>query len=103
MPDEMVNGSNFQTSSLTKTATNVLTSSIKIASANAKRIAFIVFNNSANSCYVCFENPAIAAGCARIIATFTSWEYFYPVIYTGDIYCIRNSGTGNCVVWEFNG
>ncbi len=89
-----------QVSGLVKTITNVLLASVQIVPANPDRKGLVIFNNSANSCYVSPENPAVAASCMRLIATFASWECYGPTVYTGPLYCIRNSGSGNVTVWE---
>ena len=84
----------------TKTVTTVATASLQIAPANLNRRGFVVFNNSANSCYVTWENPAVAAQCVRLIPTFASWECYGPSVYAGALFCIRNAGTGAVTVWE---
>lgn len=91
----------FTSSTPVKTVTSVLMASVQIAAANPDRKGFIIFNNSANSTYIGFANPVVAANCARVIATFTSWDWVYPLCYTGPIYAIRNSGSGAVTVWEF--
>lgn len=75
--------------------------SLVIAPANANRKGIVIFNNSANSCYVSLAGTAVAANCAHIIPTFASWECFWPVMYTGAISAIRNAGTGVITAWEF--
>ncbi len=91
----------YQSSAVAKTSTNVVLVSVKIAEANPNRKGFIIFNNSANSVYVSLTGPAVAATCTRLIATYAAWEWLYPIAYTGEIYAIRNSGTGQVTVWEF--
>ncbi len=83
-----------------KTVTTVATQSVQIAAQNLNRQGFVIFNNSANSCYVSWESPAVAAQCIRIIPTYASWECYGPGVYAGALYCIRNSGTGAVTVWE---
>ncbi len=80
---------------------NVATSSQIIAPENPNRIGFIIFNNSSNSAYVSLADTSIAASCTKLIATFSAWEWAWPISYTGPISAIRNSGSGNMVVWEF--
>ncbi len=90
----------IQTGNVSKTVTSVLIASVQILAANPMRKGFVVFNNSANSCYISPDNPVIAASCMRLVATFASWEVYGPAVYTGALYCIRNSGSGNVTVWE---
>lgn len=90
----------YRVGSYTYTSTNVLLVSVQIAAANPNRRGFIIFNNSSNSVYVSFANPAVASAAVRIIATFTSWEVLAPICYTGALYAIRNAGSGAVSVWE---
>lgn len=80
---------------------NVLTASLVIAPANANRKGFVIFNNSSNSCYVSLAGTSVASTCTRLIATFTSWEFFPQFCYQGAISAIRNAGSGGIAVWEF--
>lgn len=90
-----------QSNEAKQTITTVGNTSVKIANKNPYRQGLIIFNNSSNSMYVSFKGPAVAANCIRVIASYSSWEYQLPVCYTGEIYAIRNSGTGAVTVWEF--
>jgi hypothetical protein len=83
-----------------KTTTSVLTASKVVCEANPKRKGFYIWNNSANSVYLSFEGTASSAGPTKILATFTTWEVINGAIWQGVISGIRNSGSGNIVVWE---
>lgn len=82
-------------------ATLVTTTSVVVAPANPNRKGFIAFNNSGNSTYLSLAPVSVSATCTRLVASFTSWECVTPVVYTGPISAIRNSGTGNVLIWEF--
>ena len=84
-----------------KTSTPVVTASIKIANINKNRKGFVVFNNSSNSVYITYGETAVAATCTRILATFNQFESFSTTCWTGEMYAIRNSGSGQVTVWEF--
>lgn len=78
----------------------VATSNVKILSANANRKGLIVYNNSANSGYVAYGQAANSnTSMSRILATFAQFVMEAP-IYTGDIYAIRNAGTGTFLCTE---
>ena len=84
------------------TPVDVRQASVVIAPANPNRMGFVIFNNSANSGYVSLAGVSVASTCTRLIATFTSWEFFPDgMCYTGPISAIRNSGSGVMAVWEF--
>src|SRR5882672_9745830 len=95
----LIPATNLICPTVVKTVTSVTTASKVIAVANPKRCAFVIFNNSSNSTYVSFVDPSVAAQCTRLIATFTSWEWFSHIIYTGVITAIRNAGSGDITVW----
>jgi hypothetical protein len=82
------------------TSTNVATSSVTIAAANVQRRGFVIYNNSSNTTYVSFACPAVGSAPVRPIATFASWEVYGPVVWTGQLCAIRNSGSGVVSVWE---
>lgn len=83
------------------TTTNVVNTPIRIAAANPNRIGFFIWNNSANSGYINFGTNASSAAPVAIIATFTFFRMDGPLIWTGEIWAIRNgAGTGNMVVTE---
>lgn len=88
-----------------KTITAVATNSVQIVAANPARRALTIYNNSTNSAYITPECPAIAANLMEFLATnagptsLTKW--FGPVVYTGALCAIRNAGSGNVIVWEF--
>lgn len=94
--------SSLRSSRVKVTTTNLPTAnaSAVICAENADRIGFIIWNNSANSCYIGLSSVAVAATCCKIIATFTSWEWLQPTSYTGIISAIRNAGSGTITVWE---
>lgn len=82
------------------TVTPVAVASAVIAQPNPRRIAFIIYNNSANSVYISYGATAVSAQCTRIIATYTQVEVNATVCYTGVLSAIRNTGTGNVIVTE---
>lgn len=97
--DNAVSSTNVSTS-VQKTITSVLLVSVQIVAANPNRKALRIWNNSSNSVYVCTESPALSNRPIEIITTFTS-KGLPDVNYTGALYAIRNSGSGNVVVTEF--
>lgn len=82
-----------QTSNITVTP-SITTVSTKIISANPARKGIVIYNNSANSVYICYAGPATSAGCHLILATFATYNMLGPIIWQGDLYAIRNSGSG---------
>lgn len=89
-------------SSTVVVSATVTTTSVVVSPANPKRIGFILFNNSANSCYVNFRPTAASNQCTIIIPTFTQWVWPYSThCYQGPISVIRNSGTGQIFVTQF--
>lgn len=88
-----------QTSTISVSAT-ITTSSVKIIAANADRVGLILYNNSANSVYIALGSAANSnTNMSFIVPTFTSLVLPQP-IYTGDIYGIRNAGTGAVILTE---
>lgn len=82
-----------------KTMTSsVGTVSTLISDKNANRKGLIIWNNSSNSCYICFAPTANSANCTYIIPTFQSLTFINP--YVGELSVIRNAGTGVCTLWE---
>lgn len=79
---------------------NVLLASVVIAPANPSRMGFLIFNNSANSVYITLGPTSASSTCTQIVATFASWQFVFPVCYTGIISAIRNAGSGVCTVHE---
>lgn len=77
----------------------------KLMDANPNRLGFCVYNNSTNSLYVgpanspaggrLFAQPATNAGPTAL------QTFFGPMIWTGEVWVIRNSGTGGVVGYEF--
>lgn len=88
----------YSTATLVVPTITVLLVSLVIAPANANRKGFIIWNNSANSCYVTLGPVSTSSTCARLIPTFASWEFYQG--WTGQISAIRNAGTGAIAVWE---
>jgi hypothetical protein len=74
--------------------------SVPVLAANANRVGFVIYNNSANSVYICLGPTASGVGCHKILATFASWECYGPVCYTGAMSAIRNAGTGQLNIVE---
>ncbi len=84
------------------TSANITTASVLIAPSNPKRLAFIIWNNSSNSAYLAFGSTASSAAPQAIVASFTSYVWPYNNLsYTGPISAIRNAGTGNMTIAEF--
>jgi hypothetical protein len=91
----------YYTSTVTKTTSvSVTTTSVVIAEANPRRRAFVVYNNSANSAYITYGPTSAGSTCTRILATFNQFEMLGPVVYTGQISAIRNSGSGTLTITE---
>lgn len=89
-------------SSTTTTSASVATASVQIIGANPSRSSFMLYNNSANSCYVNFGPTASSSACSLIIPTFATWAWpFANIDYTGAISAIRNAGTGTIILTEF--
>lgn len=92
-------GASAGKATITVSAT-ITTSSVKIISANPNRIGLILYNNSANSVYLALGSAANSStNMTFILATFAHLILPSP-IYTGDIYGIRNSGTGIVIATE---
>lgn len=80
---------------------NIALISTKIVSANKARLGMIIYNNSTNSIYLCAASPCSSASSLfAIVPTYASYP-LTAVQYTGEIYGIRNAGSGNVVVTEF--
>lgn len=78
----------------------ITTSSTLLIAANPNRKGLIIYNNSANSIYLAYGSPANSAtNMTAILATFTHHVMAQP-IYTGAIYAVRNSGSGNALVTQ---
>lgn len=78
----------------------ITTTSQKIIAANPKRKGLVLYNNSANSVYLALGVAANSnTSMTFILATFAHLVIPSPV-YTGDIYGIRNSGTGTVLCTE---
>lgn len=69
--------------------------------AASDRMGIWIWNNSGNSIYLSLVSPANSSQCLEIVATFQPWRMMGPLIWTGGIWGIRNSGTGGVTVWEF--
>lgn len=68
---------------------------------NRRRLGFVVFNNSSNSLYVSFTDPAQVTQCVRIVELYSSWEVYGPsAVWQGELHAIRGAGTGAVTVWE---
>lgn len=87
----------------TTVSPNVALTSVQIIGSNASRKGFILYNNSANSCYINFAATASSNSCSIIVPTFASWSWTMTGgTYTGQISAIRNAGSGTIIVTEFN-
>ncbi len=82
------------------TTASITTASAVVVPVNYKRKGLIIFNNSANSVYLTYGATSSSASCTRILATFTQYETYGPVSYTGVISGIRNAGSGTLTVTE---
>lgn len=85
---------------ITTTAVPLSPGTSVIAVANPARIAFFVWNNSANSIYLTFGPTSSSATPTFILATFATYPNLGPVIWTGAISATRNAGAGNATVYE---
>ncbi len=74
---------------------SVGTTSLIVCAANPNRLGLFIYNNSSNSAYINFGAVA-NSGTAMVvlIPTFSTYSMPGPVIYTGQISAIRNSGSG---------
>lgn len=82
---------------ITPSITNV---SQLVLPANPDRRGLIIYNNSGNSVYLTFGPTSASNTCTRILATFAQWDMLGPVVYTGEISAIRNSGSGSLIITE---
>lgn len=78
----------------------VTTSSVQLVAENKARRAFYIWNNSANSAYITFGPTSSSATPTFILPTFATLVVNGPVVWTGPISAIRNSGTGTLTVTE---
>lgn len=87
----------------TTVSASVAQTSVKVIGTNPFRAGLMIYNNGANSCYVNFGQTASGSTCSVIIPTFTTWTWNLPgCIFHGDIFAIRNAGSGTLIVTEFN-
>lgn len=94
----------------TATLSEILTGSIpagtpvKLFSANANRLGFFIYNNSTNSLYFGPNNSPAGGRVFGQLATNagpTALQAFLgPTIWTGEIWVLRNAGTGGVVGYE---
>lgn len=75
------------------------TGSVLVMNDNPNRKGFMLYNNSSNSVYVTFGATSASNACSVIIASFQQFIFMSP--YVGKISGIRNAGTGNVIVTEF--
>jgi hypothetical protein len=80
---------------------SVTNASTKILDANPARIGLRIWNNSGNSGYLSYGEAASSATPTAIVASFASFVEMGPVVYTGEIYAIRNAGSGAFTSWEY--
>ncbi len=96
----LVNKFFSSTAAITASPAILTTPSVKIIAANANRKGLYIYNNSANSIYIAFGSPANSStNMTQIIPTFTAYVLPFPV-YRGDIYAVRNSGSGSALITE---
>lgn len=85
----------FCSQAIVTASPNVLTSAIKILDANPARKGLILYNNSANSAYIKLGASGNAGtDMSFIMATFTSFMLPVKPIFTGELWAIRNAGSG---------
>lgn len=75
--------------------------SVQVLAANTKRRGLTIYNNSANSVYLTWGATSSSNTCTRILATFTQFDMFGPVVYLGPISAIRNAGSGTLILTEY--
>jgi hypothetical protein len=90
-----------QVSQSIATTTAVLLSSVVICAANQNRKGFSIWNNGANSAYITWGPVSSSSSPVIILATFSSYICLGPLIWTGIMSALRNTGSGNIVVTEF--
>lgn len=78
---------------------------VKLMDANPNRVGFVITNNSTNSLYVGPTNPPSGAKQFFQLASNAGptcmVQCFGPLIWTGELWCLRNSGTGGVTGYEF--
>lgn len=74
----------------------------RILEANPNRAGFSIYNNSSNTIYIQFKGPMVGGSNVHQIAAYTSWYGpFNGTVWQGEIWAMRNSGSGNAVIYEF--
>lgn len=89
-----------KSSSTNVTTTAVLLVAVRVCAANPDRKGFYLWNNSSNSCYINFGSTVASAAPVAIVPSFQAHVHLGPTVWTGEIWAIRNSGSGNVVVTE---
>ena len=94
------NTANVSSAATIRVSPVITTVGQKIVSANSSRKGLILFNNSSNSVYVALGSAANSANnMTFIMATFSHLILPMP-IYLGDVFGIRNAGTGTVLSTE---
>jgi hypothetical protein len=86
---------------LVTTSPNVLLVPIKIIGQNDNRVGFMLYNNSANSAYITYGAANGSSTCSFILATFTQYVHMATIWWTGELYAVRNAGSGSIIITEF--
>lgn len=80
---------------------SVATQSVLVLAANPVRLGLYIYNNSANTVYINFGATASSSLLMTSpILTFADFVMLGPVVYTGQIAAIRNSGSGTLLITE---
>lgn len=91
----------MSTKTIVTASPNVLTNPVLIIGANSDRIGFMLYNNSANSAYITYGAANGSSMCSLILATFAQYVHAVPLLWQGEIYAVRNAGSGSIIVTEF--
>lgn len=76
------------------------TGSVKLVGAAQDREGLYIYNNGGNTIYIAFGSPANSANNMTLqIAAFSTWTMTWPT-FLGEIWGIRNAGSGTCLVTE---
>jgi len=86
-------------SSQTRTSVTVNNIATLLASSNADRKGLFLYNDSGANIYVGFSNTITASNFTVRLQNNAYWEMPNP-FFTGNVYGIRNSGSGNMLVTE---
>ncbi len=78
---------------------------VRLFPVNTNRVGFTIYNNSTNSLYVGPNNSPAGGRLFFQLATnagpTAAAQCFGPTVWTGEVWVLRNSGTGGVVGYEF--